>query len=394
MALTKGVEQWWKTDTLRGTPGFYRVGQTAAGAWWIIGPDDVPVFIRAVNGEVSASNATLVAVERIRGWGFNALGAGMTEDPSEEGMPFFATVGMCGGAAIRARGVRLPDVFAPGWRDHCHQTALSICPAWSERRDLLGWLADLELEWGGYSVGGPVSLLQVCLSLEPGFSAYHAAWEFVLAPYAGQVSRLGEAWDFPLRNREEVRELTRTDVALATAGYRNDQARWAREFAQKYFAVTTEAIRAADANHLIFGAADAPDSRRDAEIAEVMVGSVDVAWLRSDERGKHLGHPAFVGDFNWPRTVPSGLASRGRKRSETTIERILREGRDQFRAMVAQETVVGYAWQSWSDRPGEQPPFARGLMHLNGVEAREHTELLTELNARVSVLRPTPAMAL
>jgi hypothetical protein len=36
---------------------------------------------------------------------------------------------------------------------------------------------------------------------------------------------------------------------------------------------------------------------------------------------------------------------------------------------------------------GEQPPFAGGLVHANGAEAREHTELLTEINLRVEELR-------
>ena len=41
----------------------------------------------------------------------------------------------------------------------------------------------------------------------------------------------------------------------------------------------------------------------------------------------------------------------------------------------------------WLDEPGEQPPFARGLVHVNGTEAREHTELLTAFNARADTLR-------
>ena len=53
---------------------------------------------------------------------------------------------------------------------------------------------------------------------------------------------------------------------------------------------------------------------------------------------------------------------------------------------------VGYAWGQWQDEPGEQPPFARGLVHVNGAEAREHTELLASFNRRAeSLRRATPA---
>ena len=48
--------------------------------------------------------------------------------------------------------------------------------------------------------------------------------------------------------------------------------------------------------------------------------------------------------------------------------------------------MVGYLWSQWQDEPAEQPPFARGLVHVNGAEAREHTELLTAFNQRAESL--------
>jgi hypothetical protein len=49
--------------------------------------------------------------------------------------------------------------------------------------------------------------------------------------------------------------------------------------------------------------------------------------------------------------------------------------------------VVGYAWRQWRDGAGEQPPFAGGLVHANDAEAREHTELVTDINAKIPILR-------
>jgi hypothetical protein len=46
--------------------------------------------------------------------------------------------------------------------------------------------------------------------------------------------------------------------------------------------------------------------------------------------------------------------------------------------------------RQWLDEPGEQPPFARGLVHVNGTEAREHTELLAAFNACAESLRRAP----
>jgi hypothetical protein len=66
---------------------------------------------------------------------------------------------------------------------------------------------------------------------------------------------------------------------------------------------------------------------------------------------------------------------------------MLRRGRLALGRGVAHPAVTGYCWSHWSDRVGEQPPFGSGLVHANGTEAREHTELLTEINLRVEELR-------
>ena len=58
-----------------------------------------------------------------------------------------------------------------------------------------------------------------------------------------------------------------------------------------------------------------------------------------------------------------------------------------YLGLARHPAVVGYAWSRWRDGAGEQPPFAGGLVHLNDAEAREHTELLADVNARVQTLR-------
>jgi hypothetical protein len=100
---------------------------------------------------------------------------------------------------------------------------------------------------------GAAFLLQLCLSLEPGFAAYHAAWEFVLAYHGGRLESVAHAWNANLPNKEVVRELTRAEEGLGTRGYLRDDARWTREFARRYFNTTGNAVRQADPNHLILG---------------------------------------------------------------------------------------------------------------------------------------------
>gem|GEM_PF-4227384 len=75
-------------------------------------------------------------------------------------------------------------------------------------------------------------LLQICLSLEPAFSAYHAAWEFTLAAHAGDLATLAQAWDIPLPNKEALRQLTLAETPLLGASYLADNERFSREFAR------------------------------------------------------------------------------------------------------------------------------------------------------------------
>jgi hypothetical protein len=330
-------------------------------------------------------------VARMRSWGFNALGATAASELLDEGLPFVRTVDFTHVVPlIRAKGVRLPDVFEPTWGAAADRRANEVCSPFTTRTDLLGWLTDDDLAWGGIKEEGVPSLLQTCLSLEPNFAAYHAAWEFVLAPHGGQIARLGKAWSCALENRGIVRELTRSDQAILTSGHARDDARWTREFAHRYFAGTSAAIRAHDPNHLILGARSHIKGQGGgaAWLSECVFPAVDVAWIHTRDIKSAPAGPVFAGQFFWTSDGPPAVVPRSRSRGVTSLERMLRQGRASLRATIAHPSVVGYSWNTWCDDPGEQPPFAHGLVHANDVEAREHTELLTDLNGRIGSLRP------
>jgi hypothetical protein len=391
MALSSDAVQPFRPETVRGVRGFFCVGQTHADQWWLIGPDNLPFFARAVNDVRAAAESPHDPVARVRSWGFNALGAGAATELLDEGLPFVRTVGFSNVVPlIRAKGVKLPDVFDPTWSAAADRRASEVCSAMSTRTDLLGWLTDDNLAWGGSKEEGVPSLLQTCLSLEPNFAAYHAAWEFVLAPHGGQITRLGKAWGCSIDNKGVVRELTRSDQALSTTGHARDDARWTREFAQRYFAGSSAAIRAHDPNHLVLGAHNYPggQGRGAAWLSECVFPAVDVAWIHTRDIKTAPAGPVFAGHFFWTSDQVHAAAPRSRARGTTSFERVLRQGRASLRATIAHPTVVGYSWNKWCDDPGEQPPFAHGLVHQNDAEAREHTELLTDLNGRIGSLRP------
>ena len=62
-------------------------------------------------------------------------------------------------------------------------------------------------------------------------------------------------------------------------------------------------------------------------------------------------------------------------------------------APVTNPALVGYFWSPWADLAEDAaPPFGPGLVHIDDTEAREHTELFTELNLRAESLRRSAAI--
>lgn len=384
----------FRPATIRGREGFFRAGQDGAGCWWLIDPHGAPFFVRGVHGVRSAGGQAdgalpLDSAARLRGWGFNAVGVSPDGAGRDDGLPFMAAVEFArAGQQVVAPGVRLPDVFDPEWPRLAAVRAREVCAPRAGCHELMGWVTDDRLEWASPSPAGRPSLLQICLSLEPGFAAYHAAWEFVLALHGGRLDAVARAWNAVLPNKEVVRELTRADRGLGTRGYLRDEVRWAREFARRYFATTAAATRAADPNHLVLGCRFA--GRAGAHVlAECTYPAVDVAlphWSELPAVDASPSHPVLANDVDWVGEDFLRAPAGGRTRRLTTVERMLRRARTAIDRMARHRAVVGYAWSQWQDEPGEQPPFARGLVHVSGTEAREHTEVLAAFNLRAETL--------
>lgn len=386
-----------RPGTCRGTEGFFRVARDHADRWWLLDPTGQKFFARGVQAVTvtprdPAQPPAFDSAARLRQWGFNLVGPGGDGAVRDDGFAYLAVVDfVCCAPAIVAPGVRLPDVFAPDWPRLATEHAQAVCSPLAGARELLGWVTDDAPAWGQSPAPRRPSLLQICLSLEPNFATYHAAWEFVLALHGGRLESVGRAWSVPLANKEILRELTRAEQGIVSRGYLRDEARWSREFARRYFTTTAAAIRAADPHHLVFGCRfGAPVGT--AVAAEAVFPAVDVAlfdWNELPAAGAVAG-PVLAANVNWADEAfwhpATGAAVRAapiavrHARVLTSVERMLRRGRGALERTARHPGVVGYLWSQWQDEPGEQPPFARGLVHANGVEAREHTELLAQFN--------------
>ena len=197
---------------------------------------------------------------------------------------------------------------------------------------------------------------------------------------------MAEAWETPLPNKEVLRELTRSERGLRSRGYLRDEVRWVREFARRYFTVAGGAVRQADPNHLVFGCRfrHPPGA---AVLAGCVYPAIDVTlvpWTDVPGAGVTAVQPVLVDDVRWSPDPPSPA---GRAQRLTSFERMLRKARATLDRLARHPAVIGYAWSRWQDEPAEQPPFAGGLVHVDGREAREHMELLAPFNLRAETLR-------
>lgn len=407
-----------------------RVGQNSAGQWWLLDADDRPFFSRGVaavnrfgrpNGPGANPGPYELAVDaryggpdshgflaavlaRLRAWHCNTLGHGSGPEFCGHGLYLMETVGFRQSAPasetlIKVGGALLPDVFDPRWVASCDARAAEVCARHREDRQLIGYFTDHELQWaqprpaGGSRRRDRPTLLQICLSLEPSFPAYHAAWEFVLAPHGGELAALAQAWEMA-PNKEALRQLTLAETPLLSAGYRRDHERFTREFAHRYFHTCAAAIRRHDPNHLVLGCPFSA-SPGDAVLAESVAPAVDVLAVHGGEidifatierYARATGLPVLLAEFSWTGEAFQKKATQER-RALTTIERMLANGRQALARGFTHPALVGYAWSRWADDLEDEPPFGRGLVHVDDREAREHTELLADLNARAESLR-------
>lgn len=376
----------FRSGSLRGKPGYFRVGQTEAGQWWFIDAQDRPFFAKAVHNVSADANSPHDPAARLRSWGFNALGCASERLALDEGLPFFATVNFCGvEETVNLGGVKLPDVFSKNWPRLAQERAAEVCLRLMENRELLGWITDDGPSWPLQPEVKRPGLLQVCLSVNPDKAAYHAAWEFALALYGGKLETLAKAWGVTLANKEALRAMTREERGIATVGHCRDDAQWSQEFARRYFGATTRAIRKVDENHLVlgprWGRAISTRLRREGAAA------VDVSLVDYTELNEVSAGPVMLGDFCWAQDSFYELTGSRQVLGPSKLERMLRRGRIALAQSVSHASVVGYAWRRWHDRKSEAPPFGSGLVRADESTAVEHTELLTAINDRVEELR-------
>jgi len=321
-------------------PGrYFRVGQDA-GTFWLIDPDGGRFLSKGVNtvrfDQDRIQNSERIpyadacrrkygsekawrgaAAARLADWGFNTLGSWSDEavahaDPAPLALTPNLDLGM---SFALNRRQDFPDVFDPEFNRHVEQRARELCGPRCEDQSVIGWFIDNELRWGP-DWRGPEDLLALFLKL-PAASPGHRA---------------------------------------ASIGPRDN---FAASVAERYFALTAAAVRAADPNHLVLGCRFAyvppplviEAAGRHVDIVSFNCYDFDPSNVITAYAA--AGRPCLIGEFSF-RAADSGLPN-----TNGAGPRVATQGEraDCFRRYVVvalrNPTLVGYHWFEHADQPAE-----------------------------------------
>jgi hypothetical protein len=328
------------------------------------------------------------AADRLVQWGFNTLGAWSDEAVARGGIaPLAVTPILDLGMSYRwqsdvfpiaTTGQEFPDIFDLGFERHVRSLTHELCQPRCRERNILGWFVDNELSWGP-DWRGSHELLTLFLNLGVGSAGRITARGWLHDRYS-DFAKFNSVWRTPAQSWELFEKMTRVepsyhrkpayernaeDEAAANRADRNRAAfvgdcdAFATLVANRYFELTTSAIKAADANHLVLGCRFAyPPSP----------GVVEAAGRHSDiisfncydrDPGPAIeiyaagGSPCLIGEFSF-RAADSGLPNTNGAGPVVANQAERAEGFHHYVIVALQQpSVVGYHWFEHADQPAE-----------------------------------------
>ncbi len=378
--------------------GFFRIGRHD-GIFWLIDPEGGRFLSKGVNtvrfdqdkirdteripyadgcrrkyGSEDAWRAA--AARRLAGWRFNSLGSWSDEAVAAGPVPLAVATNLDLGMSFAWQHNEqnrneppqpFPDVFDPAFEQHVRRRAQGLCAERSGEQRLIGWFIDNELRWGP-DWRGPEQLLPLFLQLSPTTPGRTAAAEWLRQRHGGRAPTPSEA----------------------------DSETFAGLLADRYFALTIGAIKAADANHLILGCRFAlPPPKPVVEAAARHLDVISFNCYDTDPSEKldvyaATGKPCLIGEFSF-RGEDSGLPNtNGAGPKVANQSERAASFRRYVTAALQRPGLVGYHWFEHADQPaegrfdGENSNF--GTVTIEDVVYEELTRTMTEVNAEAEAV--------
>jgi len=419
------------------------------GRWWLIDPDghrfiskgvttvryaqdtiqgtSVSPYLKTNKAKYGGPAAWREATaRRLAGWGVNTLGAWSDDAVADiavgTGHLAYAPIVDLGAQFVGQKtkdqawlhGV-FPDVFDPDFEASARRRAREVCTPLAGDRRVLGWFTDNELRWGP-DWRGPDELLTMFLDLPASVPGKRAAVGLLRERYQ-DVAGLNAVWNTRfatwgdvagatsiappvvrpavyMQNEETERRANEADPKRAA--FAADCDAFLERLADRYFRVTSEAIRAADPNHMNLGPRFAYfPSQPVVAAAAKYVDVISFNCYQPDPRATVERYAAFdkaliIGEFSF-RSEDSGLPnSRGAGPKVRTQAERAAAFREYVTRALQNPSLVGYHWFEHCDEPkegrfdGENSNY--GVVNIRDETYAELTQAMTEVNARAENL--------
>jgi agarase len=391
--------------------GFFRT-QNIDGRWWLVDPEGRPFLSKGVAAVRFSGDRVLdtdvfpfrdicrskygneaawqaATEERLFDWGFNTLGA--WSDPGISGaarrdrcLAHAPILNLGAGYVTQQQkgeawlhGI-FPDVFSEGFEQYAFKAADGLVAEHKNNPWVLGWFTDNELRWGP-DWRGSDELLTLFLALSSDSAGKRAAVEHLRSRYAG-IKEFNEVWRAQFQSWDELLAAASVQCPyLREALYMQNQGteRVANEsdpqraaffadcesflgvLAERYFDVTSRALKSADPNHLNFGCRFAyvpPDPVIEAAARHLDVVSFNCYELDPSEilcRYSAFGKPLMIGEFSFrgedsglPNTKGAGPWVKTQADRAAAFEKFVTTA-------LSNPFFVGYHWFKFSDQPKE-----------------------------------------
>ena len=434
--------------------GFFRVVQKPDGRWWTIDPLGRGVVLMGVDhvtfqghwceklgyhphGKKNEKKYTDRAewesetLGRLKAWGFTMLGAGCDSKLRHRGLVHteFLNIGSHLGSLGDEYDITpnenrpcsaFPNVFHPDFESFCRYRARQLCAPSRSDPWLFGYFIDNELAWWGRGASG-TGLFDAVMKKGTAHTAKIALRDFLAGQARNDLATFNGLWSTPFKSFDEVLKLS----ALPSANEAQREAKKAflRFVAERYFSVTSRAIREADPNHLVLGARFAGTGGADPVVWEVSGKTCDVVTfncypMADMDEGRvytqfgltgelvtahfakyynYVKRPMLITEWSFPALdagLPSvhGAGQRFRTQTERTAATSLFA-----RTMLSLPFLLGYDYFMWVDEPalGISTPFPEdsnyGLINEDGVPYQQLTEMFASLQREAGAWRSKPA---
>ncbi|MCY3021610.1 MAG: beta-galactosidase [Planctomycetota bacterium] len=256
--------------------GFFHVEQ-AGDTWWTVDPAGNAFFIigtdhanyqchwceklsyapynrnceKKYGGEAKWADSTLA---RLKAWGFNSLGTNASPSLRRRGLPHpeFLSVGTGftdhDYITAKTTWTGFPNVFSPKWQAYCEKQAQRLCAPLKDDPWVLGYFLDNELEWHPWTGTG---LFGDTFKKPADHSAKRALVELLKQRHPTPAD-FNTAWGTTIASFDDLLALNAAPAAN-TAAAKADMADYTRLVAEKYFAISSAAVRKYDPNHMVLG---------------------------------------------------------------------------------------------------------------------------------------------